>query len=147
LRIAFSAAALTAGRSQPFTDTISKAPLPTVRYQQFKALDFLRKFVTIEPLLDFDLRTFAAWIGSIQPESVYLGFNSRPESVTLPEPSEDKVQRLLDRLLKTGIEIRGKSLPVSPVLALIAFQLLSCRQQITEMTACGASAPVKDGIA
>ena len=45
-------------------EAISKAPPPSVRYQQFKALDYPRKVVTIEPLLDFDLRTFAAWIRS-----------------------------------------------------------------------------------
>jgi len=30
--------------------------------------------------------------------------------VTLPEPSEDKVQKLADRLLDSGIEVRGKTL-------------------------------------
>lgn len=89
---------------------ISKAPPPSVRYEQFKALDYPRKVVTIEPVLEFDLRTFFAWIRSIQPEYAYLGFNSKPESVTLPEPSEEKVQKLADRLLDAGIEVRGKTL-------------------------------------
>lgn len=91
-------------------DAISKAPPPSVRYEHFKALDYPRKVVTIEPVLDFDLRTFAAWIRRIQPEYVWLGFNSKPESVTLPEPSEEKVQKLADRLLDAGIEVRGKTL-------------------------------------
>jgi hypothetical protein len=91
-------------------EAISKAPPPSDRYEQFRALNFHRKVVTIEPLLDFDLRTFAAWIRSIQPEYVYLGFNSKPTSVTLPEPSEVKVQRFVDRLSDAGIEIRGKTL-------------------------------------
>jgi hypothetical protein len=39
-----------------------------------------------------------------------LGFNSKPESVPLPEPSEDKVQKLADRLVDAGIEVRGKTL-------------------------------------
>ena len=90
--------------------TISKAPLPSVRYQQFKALDYPRKVVTIEPILDFDLRIFAAWIRNIHPEYVWIGFNSKPESVTLPEPSEDKVQKLIQRLEGWGIEVRGKTL-------------------------------------
>ena len=89
---------------------ISKAPPPSVRYAQFKALDYPRKVVTIEPVLDFDLRTFTAWIRRIRPEYVWLGFNSRPESVTLPEPPEEKVQRLADRLMEAGIEVRGKTL-------------------------------------
>ena len=89
---------------------VSQAPPPSVRYQQFKALDYPRKVVTIEPVLDFDLRTFAAWIRGIQPEYVYLGFNSKPKSVTLPDPPEEKVQRLVDRLIDAGIEVRGKTL-------------------------------------
>ena len=91
-------------------DEVSKAPLPTVRYEQFKALDYARKVVTIEPVLDFDLATFAGWIRSIHPEYVWLGFNSRPESVKLTEPTEEKVQKLANRLLDAGIEIRGKTL-------------------------------------
>ena len=89
---------------------ISKAPLPSVRYEQFKSLEYPRKVVTIEPVLDFDLRTFAAWIRSIRPEYVWLGFNSKPESVTLPEPSEEKVQELVNRLTDAGIAIRPKTM-------------------------------------
>jgi hypothetical protein len=91
-------------------EAISKAPPPSVRYQQFKALDYPRKVVTIEPVLDFDLRIFATWIRNIRPEYVWIGFNSKPKSVTLPEPLEDKVQKLIDRLLDAGIEVRGKTL-------------------------------------
>lgn len=89
---------------------VSKAPPPSVRYEQFKSLDYPRKVVTIEPVLDFDLETFAAWIRSIQPEYVWLGFNSRPKSVKLTEPAEEKVQKLANWLLDAGIEIRGKTL-------------------------------------
>jgi hypothetical protein len=89
---------------------ISKAPLPSERYRQFKALDYPRKVITIEPVLEFDLRIFSAWIRNIRPEYVYLGFNSKPEAVTLPEPSEDKVRMLIQRLLDAGIEVRGKTL-------------------------------------
>ncbi len=73
-------------------------------------MNYSRKVVTIEPVLDFDLRTFAAWIRSIRPEYVFVGFNSKPESIELPEPSEEKVQKLADRLLDAGIEVRGKTL-------------------------------------
>jgi len=89
---------------------ISKAPPPSVRYEQFKSLEYPRKVVTIEPVLDFDLRTFAAWIRSIRPEYVWLGFNSKPKSVTLPEPSEEKVQELVNRLTDAGIAIRPKTM-------------------------------------
>lgn len=90
--------------------SISKAPCPTDRFQQFRALDYPRKVVTIEPILDFDLNEFASWIKSIHPDYVWLGFNSKPESVTLPEPPEENVQKLAEQLIAAGIEVRGKTL-------------------------------------
>jgi len=89
---------------------ISKAPPPSVRYAQFKALDYPRKVITIEPVLDFDLDVFVSWIRAVKPKYVWLGFNSKPESITLPEPSEEKVQALANRLIAAGIEVRGKTL-------------------------------------
>jgi hypothetical protein len=91
-------------------EVISRAPSPSLRYRQFKALDYPRKVVTIEPVLDFDLNTFSAWIHNIRPEYVYLGFNSKPKAVMLPEPSECKVKKLIQRLWDWGIEVRGKTL-------------------------------------
>jgi len=89
---------------------VSQAPFPSIRYRQFKALKYPRKVVTIEPIMDFDLKEFVAWIRKIKPEYVWLGFNSKPKSVTLPEPSEEKVQELAERLSKAKIEVRGKTL-------------------------------------
>jgi len=89
---------------------ISKAPVPSVRYEQFLSLDHPRKVVTVEPVLDFDLVTFATWIRRIHPEYIWLGFNSKPGAVSLPEPSEAKVQKFAEKLLDAGIEVRGKTL-------------------------------------
>ena len=89
---------------------VSKAPPPSERYRQFKALDYRRKVVTIEPMLDFDLRVFGSWIRSLRPEYVWLGFNSKPESVKIPEPPLGKVQKLMETLTRAGIEVRGKKL-------------------------------------
>ena len=49
---------------------ISKARFPSVRYRQFKSLAYPRKVVTIEPVMDFDLKTFAQWIVDLRPEYV-----------------------------------------------------------------------------
>jgi hypothetical protein len=89
---------------------ISKAPLPSVRYRQFRSLAYPRKVLTIEPVIDFDPNTFFRWIVDLLPEYVWLGFNSKPESIALPEPSEKKVQDLVNRLMDAGIEVRGKTL-------------------------------------
>lgn len=89
---------------------ISKAPVPSKRYRQFLALNYPRKIVTIEPVIDFDVKPFAKWIIKIKPKYVWLGFNSKEKAVSLPEPSKEKVQSLIEVLHKHNIEIRGKEL-------------------------------------
>ena len=66
-----------------------------------------RKFVTIEPILDFDVDRFADWINRISPDFVNIGADSKGHN--LPEPSMEKVQALIDKLTSYGIEIREKS--------------------------------------
>ncbi len=89
---------------------VSKAPPPSKRYEAFKKLDWPNKVVTIEPLMDFDVEVFAEWLISLKPEYLWLGFNSRSRSVSLPEPTAEKVLALVHRLNKAGIGIREKDL-------------------------------------
>jgi hypothetical protein len=89
---------------------ISKAPLPSVRYEQFRALDYPRKVVTIEPVLDFDLEIFADWIKSINPEYVWIGYNSRPKQVKMPEPNKKKLSAFISELGKNNMTVKGKDL-------------------------------------
>jgi len=88
----------------------SKAPVPSERYRQFRALEYPRKVVTIEPVMDFDLDVFAQWITDLDPEYVWLGYNSRPRQVTLPEPSEAKVRAFVRALQTAGVPVRPKDL-------------------------------------
>lgn len=89
---------------------VSKAPPPRERFEQFKSLDFPRKAITIEPVMDFDTELFLSWIKAIKPEFVYLGFNSHPKAVHLPEPSAEKLLEFRRLLQAGGIEVRGKDL-------------------------------------
>lgn len=91
-------------------ERVSKAPPPSVRYEQFKALDYPRKVATLEPLLDFDLDQFFQWIIDLEPEYVWLGLNSKPNAVSLPEPSPEKVTQFMKILVQAGIPVRGKTL-------------------------------------
>jgi len=79
-------------------EKISKAPTPTTRCEDFYALPWKRKIVTIEPVMDFDLEAFVNRVRLINPEAVYLGYNSRPTKVQLPEPSREKFWQLHDAL-------------------------------------------------
>lgn len=89
---------------------ISKAPAPTVRYHQFRNLEYPRKVVTIEPVMNFDLDVFPGWIIDLDPEYVWLGYNSRPAQVQLPEPPIGKVFVLVKILRSASIGVRAKEL-------------------------------------
>jgi protein gp37 len=64
------------------------------------------KFVTIEPVLDFDVDVLAGWIAEIRPEFLNLGADSKRNN--LPEPTVEKVMELVDKLKEYGIELREK---------------------------------------
>jgi len=63
-------------------------------------------FVTIEPIMDFDLADLVTWIILIRPEFVNIGADSKGHK--LPEPSSDKVRQLIRMITAAGIEIREK---------------------------------------
>ncbi|HBC89258.1 MAG TPA: hypothetical protein DCZ94_20145 [Lentisphaeria bacterium] len=87
---------------------VSKAPVPSERYRQFLALEYPRKVVTIEPVMDFDVDVFSQWILKINPEYVWLGFDSK--NCGLPEPSEAKMKDFTAILSNAGIPVKGKTL-------------------------------------
>lgn len=93
---------------------ISKAPLPSKRYNDFLNLQYKRKVVTIEPIMDFDSDIFLDWLLRLKKqdslEYVWIGFNSKPNQVSLPEPNYDKVINFIIRLKENNIKIMGKDL-------------------------------------
>lgn len=91
-------------------EKVSNAPIPSLRYKQFLSLDYPRKVVTIEPVMDFDIEIFSSWIIELNPEYVWLGYNSRPNQIILPEPSAKKLQKFSNILKKSGILVHGKEL-------------------------------------
>ena len=105
---------LETNRDEGYT-AISKAPPPTKRFRQFLGLKYPRKAVTVEPMLDFDADEFAKWIVRLEPEHVYMGYNSHEAEVFLPEPPHRKVVALAEALLARGIEVRGKDLRGLPM--------------------------------
>jgi hypothetical protein len=65
-----------------------------------------RKFITIEPVMDFDVDVLASWIDRIRPEFLNLGADSKNHN--LPEPTIDKINALVTKLKEYGIEVREK---------------------------------------
>lgn len=85
---------------------ISNAPTPEARLSDMMHLK-AAKFITIEPICDFDVEIFANWIQSANPDFVNIGADSKGHN--LPEPSMEKVQALIGKLNEYGIEIREKT--------------------------------------
>lgn len=88
------------------TAQIGQAPHPKDRYRAMLALRQFRSFVTIEPIIKFDLDELAGWISEIQPEFVNIGADSKNHG--LPEPTIEEVDRLISKLKGWDIEIREK---------------------------------------
>jgi DNA repair photolyase len=83
----------------------SKAPIP---YKRFEAMVSIEgdKFVTIEPIMDFDVDVLAAWMKTIKPTFINIGADSKKSD--LPEPSAEKILELVKRIQDARIEIRKK---------------------------------------
>lgn len=88
----------------------SKAPIPAERWRDFKrAIDVIRPlkaFVTIEPIMRFNLMELTAWMMAIQPDFVNIGADSK--GCNLPEPTGDEVRALIEAIKAQGIEIKVK---------------------------------------
>lgn len=79
---------------------ISKAPAPVER--AISGLDF----VTIEPIMDFDLGPFADILIAMKPKWVWIGADTA--GCGLPEPDAAKTLKLIRSLEAAGIEVRRK---------------------------------------
>jgi DNA repair photolyase len=90
-----------------FYKGISRAPLPSQRYEAMLKLRHLQKIVTIEPIIDFDIEILVNWICTLEPEACYVGYDSK--SNYLPEPELKKVKVLITKIKSTTI-VRPKLL-------------------------------------
>jgi hypothetical protein len=76
---------------------VSKAPTSLVRYFAFSSLiKRPHKFISIEPIQDFDMEILLRWLQDIKPEIVEIGGDNYRHN--LAEPSPAKVKELLEAL-------------------------------------------------
>ncbi len=83
---------------------ISRAPIPSLRYKAMKNLNWHMKFISIEPILDFDLDIFVRWIKDINPFLVYVGYDNYNNK--LPEPPLSKTLELIEKLSSFTLVIK-----------------------------------------
>jgi hypothetical protein len=87
---------------------IAKAPKPSQRYRNFLRIQHHPKMVTIEPVIDFDLKVMLKWIKDINPCMIWLGYDSK--KCHLPEPKLEKVRELHWELSKAGYVVILKTI-------------------------------------
>ena len=88
------------------TSLFSKAPPTYQRAYDMCMNQHQHKFLSIEPIMDFDLDMFATWIYDIDPEIVEIGADNYHNN--LPEPSWDKVSKLIEILILHGVAVVRK---------------------------------------
>lgn len=91
---------------QDILGRISKAPRAAYRSYGLSKIQG-RKFLTIEPIMDFDVAVLVALVTSAGPDFVNIGADSKRHG--LPEPSYAKVLQLIEALQAVGITIRKKT--------------------------------------
>ncbi len=78
-----------------YDNIMNNSPEPYKRVLAMKDLNYPR-YVTIEPILDFNLFQLVRYIDTIKPIQVNIGADSR--GLKLPEPKKEKVLKLIKEL-------------------------------------------------
>ena len=78
-----------------WVNAFSVAPPVLERHDAMKHYQ-VRKMVSIEPIMDFDLKQFVSMIHNINPSFVSVGADSKGHN--LPEPSKEKTLELIKQL-------------------------------------------------
>lgn len=83
------------------TDIMQYSPDPVIRAMKFSEIPIKEKYITIEPIMDFDMDMFIRYIKVNNPLQVNIGADSGRNN--LPEPSKEKVLELISELEKFTI--------------------------------------------
>ena len=86
-----------------YSEIYGNSPDPIERIEAIASLSN-RTFITIEPILDFDLDEFSEMLKSANPKWVNIGADSGRHN--LPEPSSEKINELIEELSFTEIELK-----------------------------------------
>jgi len=79
------------------TSKISKAPSTETRIHYLNLIRS-RKFITHEPILNFDLKPMVTWDKKIKPEIVWIGYANHTNGLNLDEPELSKTKKLIKEL-------------------------------------------------
>lgn len=77
---------------------LQNCPPPEIRAWWIQKLNEVNVMVSIEPIMDFNLKIMVKWLEGISPKFISIGADSKNHN--LPEPSWEKVQMLIKELKK-----------------------------------------------
>ena len=77
---------------------MGKTPSPLERARTMVLFENFPKYVTVEPIMDFDIPAMTEYIKHCGPEQVNIGADSGGNN--LPEPPAEKIHFLIDELTK-----------------------------------------------
>lgn len=89
---------------------LSKAPAPSLRAANLLMIQHPHKFVSIEPIMDFDLDIIVQWMTIIKPDIIEIGADNHRKNLSEPMglDVDDLIRRLKDKDLnvieKPGLE-------------------------------------------
>ncbi|MCK5613548.1 DUF5131 family protein [Candidatus Pacearchaeota archaeon] len=96
-----SAVCTTLETNRNYPEYMGNSPNPFTRALHFKGLVGVQRYITIEPIMDFDLGAFTDMIRAINPVQVNIGADSGDNN--LPEPEWEKIERLIKALSRFTI--------------------------------------------
>lgn len=109
-----------------YSEFMGKAPLPQKRVEAMALISEqgIKTFVTVEPIMDFDLEEIVTMIQRCNPEQVNIGKNSKEERIKLPNPTLVKTVELVKAILPfTKVEIKENSGKLIPALNQLGIEL------------------------
>ena len=82
-----------------YPEIMGNSPHPMKRSLEMQKIsEFVKSYVTIEPIMDFHLEHFIKMIKRCNPIQVNIGGNT--SNIKLPEPPKDKILELISELEK-----------------------------------------------
>ena len=88
-----------------FPIIMGKSPIPEERYAESKLIRH-PLYITIEPIMYFDLQRFSDMLIDLSPEQINIGADSGKND--LPEPSKEEILSLITTLANAGLKIKMK---------------------------------------
>lgn len=87
---------------------ISDAPDPAIRLSDFCYIQHPLKMITIEPVIDFNMKAMVLMMEQIKPCIIWIGYDTKKAG--LPEPPIEKVKELYWELGRAGFAVMLKKI-------------------------------------